>query len=107
MKIYIEYFHNRSDEITNRIKKLMSPVKFRPIINLSRISYGILESSDTNELEKIKKNLIGIINEELTKEDFIEKIKKSKNNSTIFDPIFNENINIFETKKIEDLLEDI
>lgn len=108
MRIYIEYFSVQKDDIINRLNKVMSSVTFKTIINVNRISFGILESSDSEELFKVKKTLIDIIHNELSEEQFIKIIRNNNvKNNELYDPIFQENIDIFKPKSTEQLLKDI
>jgi hypothetical protein len=111
MRVYIEYFQQRNSEISRRLNEITTPVRFRPVISTrsGRIGYGLLESTDVTELEKVKKNLIDLINTELNEDEFAEKIKEENENAPrqYWDPVFEGPINIFTQKSTEDILTDL
>lgn len=109
MRVYIEYFQQRNSEISKRLNDITTPVQFRPVISTrsGRIGYGLLESTDATELEKVKKNLIDLINTELDEEEFTRRIKSENQNAPreYWDPIFEGPINIFQQKSTDEILE--
>ena len=111
MKIFLEYFSARSYLIPERLMEIKSPAKFVPITRDStgRFGYGMLECDDENEMEKVLTVLVDLIIMDMTSDEFIEKIKETYVSYVQgpTDDITGQSINIYETRKLDDILERI